>query len=174
MDPDRRRELAAELGNAAIPWKAVSGTVEGSVIRWTPIALFETARLDLGISSNGWWVRATEQTAREFPAGQDCVFLLPILEVAPIEVHQRLLDGLRARGLSEEFVELFPFEDVVVTGLESQSEHWASLALRWAKTIGRSSRVERALAALADSGPTQKLRHAGRRLLKSKTTGGIP
>jgi hypothetical protein len=171
MDPDRRRQLAAELGGAAIPWKTVSGMVEGSVIRWTPIASLETARLDLGISSNGWWVRGTEQTAKEFPTGQDCVFLLPILESAPIDVRQRLLDGLRARGLSEEFVDLFPFEDVVVAGLESQSEHWASLALRWAKIIGRSSRVERALAELADSGPTQKIRHASRRL--SRTTGGI-
>ncbi|WP_437314749.1 hypothetical protein [Sorangium sp. So ce385] len=137
------------------------------MIRLTPVALLETARLDLGVSSDGWWVRIGDESAREFSLGKDCVYLLPILEVTPVEARQRLLEGLRAKGISEEFIELFPFEDVVATGLASQSQHWAALALGWVRIIGRSPKVERALAALADSGPTQKLRHEARRLLKS-------
>jgi hypothetical protein len=125
MDPERRRQLAGGLAGSPIPWKALRGPVEGSVIRLTPVASLETARLELGISSEGWWVRTTEESAREFPAGQDCVFLLPILEVTPVEARERLLGGLRAKGMSEEFIDLFPFEEVVATGLEGQSEHWA-------------------------------------------------
>ncbi|XXT18150.1 hypothetical protein WME94_48765 [Sorangium sp. So ce429] len=137
------------------------------MIRLTPVASLETARLDLGISSDGWWVIVGEKSAREFPLGRNCVVLLPILEVTPVEARQRLLEGLRTKGIPEEFIELFPFEDVVATGLASQSQHWASLGLGWANIIERSPKIERALAELADSGPTQKLRHEGRRLLKS-------
>ncbi|WP_157907330.1 hypothetical protein [Sorangium cellulosum] len=168
MDTERHRQLVASLTELSIPWRVLHGPDNGPVIRLTPVASLETARLDLGISSDGWWVRIGEKSASEFPLGHECVFLLPILEVTPVEARQRLLEGLQIKGIPEEFIELFPFEDVVATGLASESLRWASLALDWAKLIERSPKVAQALAALADSGPTQKLRHEGRRLLKRK------
>jgi hypothetical protein len=100
-----------------------------------------------------------------FLPDKPCVFLLPVLEVGLEEVRCRLEQGLQASGLSAEFLKVFPFEDVVVTGLESHSEHWISLALKWAEQLPATSRIQSALQALRFTGPTQKIRHAAQELL---------
>jgi hypothetical protein len=94
-----------------------------------------------------------------------CVFLLPVMEVNLAEVRQLLISGLKSIGLSPEFVKLFPFEDIIATGLESHSERWTSLALRWAQQSEASARLRTALGILATNGRTQKLRHSAKKLL---------
>jgi hypothetical protein len=93
------------------------------------------------------------------------------LEVNLDEVRQLLGHGLQARGLSTEFVKVFPFEDVVATGLESHSERWVGLALKWAEQLD-ASRLQNALGALATNGSTQKLRHAAQKLLARQRKPG--
>jgi len=55
--------------------------------------------------------------------------------------------------------------DVVCTGLESHSERWAALALKWAEQLPTSPKLQTALRVLSTNGPTQKLRHAGQNQL---------
>jgi hypothetical protein len=87
------------------------------------------------------------------------------LEVTLDEARRLLEQGLLATGLSTDFIAAFPIEDVVVTGLESPSEHWSALALKWAEQLPPSPKLQTALQSLVTHGPTQKLRHEAQRLL---------
>jgi hypothetical protein len=87
------------------------------------------------------------------------------LEISLDDLRRALELGLQKRGLSQEFTQVFPFDDIVATGLQSHSEHWAGLALKWAEHLSNSPRLLSALAALGKDGPTQRLRHDAQRLL---------
>jgi hypothetical protein len=91
------------------------------------------------------------------------------LELALDEMRRLLEQGLQATGLTTEFVAVFPFEDVVTTGLGSSSERWAGLALKWAEQLHTSPKLETAINSLANHGPTQKLRHAAQKFLARQT-----
>lgn len=132
---------------------------------WIPVVTLDAARVRLGVSSDARWVRATQDSVAEFEPGANCVFLLPVMEVQLDEVLRRLREGLRAKALPEELLELFPLQDIVATGLESHSERWVRLALVWAEQVPASQNLIAALRKLVISGPTQRLRHAGQKLL---------
>lgn len=174
MEDARRCALLSGLRATQTIWKDAIGPQEGSIIRWCPVADLESARLCVGLSFEGRWAAGCERTAREFCVEGDAVFFLPVLDVAPAYLHDQLLKGLTSRGISEEFVKMFPFEDVMVTALQSSSEHWASLALGWANASEGSAKVLAALGVAADGGPTQSIRHAARRLWKARSAGLRP
>lgn len=164
---ERRSELLAGLRLVSAEWRELTGARPDSMIRWCPVAVLEGARLCVGLSFDGWWTTGSERSAREFRSESDAMFFLPILELAPGNVRRQIAEGLSRLGLSSEFVQLFPFEDVMVVGLKSASEHWVSLALKWAEVEKNSPRIRAALVFAAKTGPTQSIRHAARRLLKS-------
>lgn len=145
-DPDYEDQLRADL-------------------QWLPVVNFPSARIELGLASDGRWVVAAPHSVCAFSPDKPCVFLLPVLELDSGEARRALEQALLARRLSAEFVDLFPLEDVVATGLESHSEHWTALALKWAQQQPVSPRLQSALQTLKNNGPTQKIRHAAQKLL---------
>lgn len=167
MNPELQQQLLGELSQAGLMWN-VSPNRESqgqAMLRWLPVVNLAVANIELGISSDAHWVRVNTQSVTVFNTGKPCVFLLPVLEIEILEVRNQLRRGLEARHLSTEFIKAFPFEDVVCTGLESHSEHWTALALRWAERLPISPRLQAALHILTTEGPTQKLRHVGQKLL---------
>jgi hypothetical protein len=166
MNTELRERLLPELSRPDLVWKQSPNheSHKGAALRWVPIANLTDARIELGLSSDAFWLRATSQSTTVFSSNKPCVFLLPILEVDLRDVRRSLEHGLQENGLSGNFVRLFPFECVVITGLESHSEHWAGLALKWAEQLAVSSRIQSALDALIAKGPTQRLRHAAQKL----------
>ena len=174
MNRELYARLVGELGKPGLLWETGQDheSQERATLQWLPIAKLTDARIELGLSSNASWVRATPQSVTVFRSDNPCVFLLPVLEINPDELRQLLGHGLQARGLSTEFIRVFPFEVVVATGLESHSERWAGLALKWAEHLDASSRLQNALGALATNGPTQKLRHAAQKLLARQRKSG--
>jgi hypothetical protein len=174
MNRELQERLFAELGKQELPWKTSPNheTEAQALLRWLSIANLTAARIELGLSSDARWVRATSQSVTVFRHDKPCVFLLPVLEVDLGEARRALEQGLQARGLSTEFVSVFPFEDVVTTGLESHSEHWIGLALKWAEQLPVSSKLQSALQSLASNGPTQKARHAAQKLLAQQRRSG--
>jgi hypothetical protein len=167
MNQELQSRLLSELGRLGLPWETGENhDVHGQgTIQWLPIANLTQARVQLGVSSGASWVRATPQSIAVFSSDTPCVFLLPVLEVALDEARRLLECGLQVNGLSTDFLKAFPFEDIVATGLESNSERWTSLALRWAEQLPTSSKLQRALQTLKANGPTQKVRHAAQKLL---------
>lgn len=79
------------------------------------------------------------------------------------EVHGLLKKDLLRVGLSEEFLKTFPFNEVVIEGLKSYSEHWIGLALEWVEAIPASTEIQNAVLILVNSGPSQELRHKAKR-----------
>ncbi len=167
MNRELQQRLQAELNRPGLPWKMSPNheAQQQPELQWLSIANLATARIELGLSSDARWVRAASQSVTAFSPDKPCVFLLPVLEVSLDEACRLLERGLQASGLSAEFVKVFPFEDVVATGLESHSEHWTSLALKWAEQLPASSKLQSALQTLRTTGPTQKIRHAAQKLL---------
>lgn len=167
MNQELKSRLLSELGKLGLPWESGENhDAQGQgTVKWLPIANLTQARVQLGVSSDGFWVRSTPQSIVVFSSETTCVFLLPILEVALDEARRRLEFGLQENGLSALFLNAFPFEDVVATGLGSHSEHWTSLALRWAEQLPKSSKLQHALQTLKANGPTQNIRHAAQKLL---------
>ena len=167
MNRELQERLLTELSRQGLPWKTSPNreTEAQAMLRWLSIANLTAARIELGLSSDARWVRATSQSVTVFSHDKPCVFLLPLLEVDLGEARRAVEQGLQARGLSAEFGIVFPFEDVVTTGLKSHSEHWAGLALKWAEQLPISPKLQSALKSLASNGPTQKIRHAAQKLL---------
>jgi hypothetical protein len=167
MNDELHKRLMAELSRPGRPWKTSPNheSQKEATLQWLPIVNLTAARIELGISSDARWLRATSQSATVFSPDKSPVFLLPVLEIEFSEVRHLIEHGLQARGLSTEFVRMFPFEDVVCTGLESHSERWAALALKWAEQLPTSPKLQTALRVLSTNGPTQKLRHAGQNQL---------
>ena len=165
MNREPQAKLMGELDRPGLPWQTSQDHESRAAIKWLPIVNLTQARIHLGLSPNASWVRGTQQSATVFQAGKPCVFLLPVLEVGLDELRRLLEQGLQARGLSIEFLQAFPFEDVAATGLESHSEHWAGLALKWAEQLPISMKFQSALKVLKTNGPTQSIRQAAQRLL---------
>jgi hypothetical protein len=158
--------LVRELDRPAFLWKmSQDHDSEGSIIRWIPIANLVHARIQLGLSSTGLWVRTTPRSVTIFEPQTPCVSLLPVLEVKLNDLRRLLGEALQRVGLSRAFVGTFPFEDVAITGLTSCSEHWSGLALKWVEQLDVSVPLEDGLAALMASGPTQRLRHSAQKLI---------
>jgi len=137
-------------------------------LRWLLVADLVSSRIHLGLSSDGWWVAPGPRAATEFKPGIPLVFLLPILETPLDEARARLAEGLRQKLLTEKFLATFPFEDVVSCGLESHSNKWESLALKWAEQLPGSAKLQSVLQSAANRAATQTLRHAAQKLLASK------
>lgn len=167
MKEKLQEQLRAELARQGLTWKASPDYDDQlkSQIQWLPVVNLTAARIELGLSSDGHWVVAAPQSVWAFTPDKSCVFLLPLLEVEPDEARRLLKRGLEANGLSAEFLKVFPFEAVVATGLESHSERWTSLALKWAEQLPASLKLQSALQTLRTGGPTQKIRHAAQKLL---------
>jgi len=167
MNRELHERLLAELSRPGLPWKTSPNheAQEQAGLRWLPISNLTTARIELGLSSDARWLRAASESVTAFSSDKPCVFLLPVLEVELDEARRLLARGLEASGLSAEFLKVFPFEDVVATGLQSHSEHWTSLALKWAEQLPASSKLQSAVQTLRTSGPTQRIRQAAQKLL---------
>ena len=167
MSREEQKRLLTELNRLGLAWMTTpSHETQGqTALRWLPVTNLAAPRIQLGLSSDARWVRATSASVTEFTEDKTCVFLLPVLEIALDEAKRLLAQGLQARGLSAEFLAAFPFESVVAEGLKSHSEHWTSLALKWAEQLPASTKLQSALHSLASSGPTQKLRHAAWKML---------
>jgi hypothetical protein len=164
-----QNRLLSELHSSDLPWQtSCRHEAPEKSLRWIPLAALETSSIQLGLSFDGWWVVPGPHTATEFRPGVRCVFLLPVLEVPLDEVRRVLAKGLQQKGLPEDLLAAFPFEDVVATGLESSSDYWVRLALTWAEQLPASEQLRDTLQTVATEGPTQKSRHAARTLLARK------
>jgi hypothetical protein len=174
MNQKLQEELRAELTRPGLAWKT-SPDYEDQLrteLQWLPVVNFAVARIELGLSSDGRWVVVAPRSVCAFSPDKPCIFLLPVLEVDLEEARRHLEQGLLANGLSTEFLKIFPFEDVVATGLASHSERWASLALKWAEQMPTSPKLQSASQMLRSDGPTQKIRHAAQKLLAQQRRSG--
>jgi len=167
MIDELKKKLLMELSKLEAQWVSkIEYNSGGALLSWLPVTTLCRGRFILGITSKGLWARSTESVVQTFSDETLCVFFLPVLEELPEVVRCKMVDGLKGYGLSEEFVDLFPFEQVVLAGLRSRSEYWSGLALKWALFVSRSNSLEAELDALSKSGETQKIRHSARKIAR--------
>ncbi|UOP13235.1 hypothetical protein [Pseudomonas palleroniana] len=167
MIDELKKKLVMELGKLDAPWvKKIEYNSEGANLSWLPVAKLCGGRFLLGLTSKGLWARSTEFVIQTVSDETACVFFLPVLEDSPEVVRCKMIDGLKGYGLSEGFIDLFPFEKVVMAGLRSQSEYWSGLALKWALFVPRSNSLEAEVGALSKAGETQQIRHLARKIAK--------
>jgi len=167
MIDELKKKLLMELGKLDAPWvEKIEYNSEGVNLSWLPVAKLCGERFFLGLTSNGLWARSTESFVQTVSDETANVFFLPVLEGLPEVVRCKMIDGLKGYGLSEEFIDLFPFENIVLVGLRSQSEYWSGLALKWALFVPRSGSLEVELDVLSKAGETQKIRHSAKKIAK--------
>jgi len=168
MKTELQEQLLGELGRPDLTWKikTLHGSEGGEDYRWLPIVDLPFGKISLGLSCTGQWARATDSYIKIFDEREPCVFFLPVLEGSPEVVCCLIVDGLKICGLSETFVGLFPFEDIVATALKSQSEYWIGLALKWVSFFLSSNIFNAELRSIIDTGPAQSIRHKAKSLLK--------
>ncbi|WP_225771987.1 hypothetical protein [Pseudomonas sp. Marseille-Q5115] len=166
MMDELKKKLLMELGKLDAPWgKYIEHNSEGANLSWFPVAKLCGGRFNLGLTSQGLWARSTESGVQAV-GHNEYVFFLPVLEDLPEVVRCKMIEGLKVYGLSEVFIDLFPFENIVLEGLKSQSEYWSGLALKWALFVQRSNDLEAELEVLSKAGETQQIRHSARKIVK--------
>lgn len=168
-------KMRQELRRPGLAWRVnARHEAPAEQLKWLPVAKFDTARLELGLSSDGLWVVPGPSSATEFRPGSPCVFLLPLLEVSFDEVRRTLVERLTMLQLSTDFVSLLPVEFIVATALESHSGYWIKLGLQWAEKMLDSEDVRSALGRLVSGTAPQGLRHAARKLLRASGASRTP
>ncbi|WP_454834646.1 hypothetical protein [Pseudomonas lini] len=162
--------LVKALEKASVPWvKSPRCDSDGAQdYCWLPVLALSEGRVRVGVLSNGLWVVANDRCIHILPEGDPCIFLLPVLESSPQVVLSLLVKGFREGGLSEEYVDLFPFEAIVFTALKSNSEYWSGLGLEWVEFIARSPDLQVVLENLSRESVTQKIRHQAKKMAKFK------
>ncbi|MBJ9978334.1 hypothetical protein IAE35_23180 [Pseudomonas sp. S75] len=160
-----------EIAILDIPWvKKNQYDCEGAHLHWLPVAKLCDDRFLLGLTMAGFWARLTTSGVQELRNEKNCVVFLPMIEGSPKKVRQKIIEGLKNYGLSEEFIGSLPFEEIVMTGLESQSEYWCGLALKWVLAIESSYVFKSVLEKISEAGETQKIRHTARKILSQLGT----
>lgn len=137
-------------------------------VLWLSVANLHSKGLVVGLTDDGYWVEGIGNRVIRFSEEIMPVPLLPCLERPQAEVASSLVAGLEAAGLSQEISEYFPFERIVLCGLNIGLDSWAALSLQWLETMPPSKKLADALSVVTNSKwASQKVRHAAKRLLKS-------
>ena len=131
------------------------------VTRWVPL-LDPTIRhrFDLGLTANGDWIQAREALGDDqvpyrghiYAArfGSSCLYLVPMLEVAPSLIRHRAEEGARRVGLDPEAVWAgLPWFEAVRAGVRSGRERWVAPALDWALALDALPRLQAELAGIS-------------------------
>ena len=189
MDEESRTQLAGTLLG---PWTESYSHVQGEpAIRWMPVCTiaqfldpmpagpFEpSASINLGLSVAGfwvlWWTRENEVVALDYPPGRNCTFLWPLLEGKKTEVLGCLAGALKHLGLSSEFLDIFPLEDLLISALESTSEGWLLDAVRWLESTELSPKLIQSLNLATSKGQTVAIRDAARTVLLARSLSNQP
>ncbi len=137
---------------------------ESKSLKWIEVVTLEAIGLLLGISCNGNWVRMGKESVFEFFAGQSYLPLYPILELALLDVKMAVKGGLESSQLPIELLESFPFQEVAFSGMNSGSEYWCDLSLKYVEQLRYDEELVNALNACSKNAPTQKLRHQAKKL----------
>jgi len=139
---------------------------ESRILKWVEIAKINNSELVLGVSCNSYWVRVSEKSVYEFFPGSSYTFLLPLLESSIDDVKKQLSSGLDEKNLPITLLDSFPFKEVVILGVASQSEHWCNLALKWVEEVPFSKELFTVLSDCKSKAPTQQLRHFSKKVLR--------
>ena len=137
---------------------------ESKFLKWIEVVTFGALGLLLGISCNGNWVRMGEESVYEFYAGQSYLPLYPILEAVLLDAKMSIKKGLESSQLPVELVESFPFHEVALSAMNSGSEYWCDLSLKYVGQLRYDEELVNALNVCSKNAPTQKLRHEAKKL----------
>jgi hypothetical protein len=84
----------------------------------------------LELSSDGWKVE-TARGWRSLNDSNSLLFLLPLLEEAPLAIRRALRDSLVSAGMPDELEDTFPYDRLVRFALTGASTYWTERALDW-------------------------------------------
>ncbi len=156
--------LGVLLQNANLRWfcSPKYGAGEASSLQWIPVGELAEARMRIGLSEDGEWVRIEPASVAVFRDSGP--LFLPVLAMRFNEIREILREGIQAMGIPEAIEETFPFEDVVLLGLESGSEYWVRLATDRVLKLLPSARIIESLVDSSERAPTQQLRHRAKKL----------
>ncbi|TCI04834.1 hypothetical protein EZV61_02350 [Corallincola luteus] len=146
---------------------------ESKSLKWVKVVTLDTLGLLLGISSNGRWLRVGSESVYEFDSKKSFMPLYPILEVVLKDVKFAIKRGLESQQLPADLLESFPFQDVVLSGINSGSEYWCNLSLKYVEQLPCDVVISKALDLCSKNGPTQKLRHQAKKLRSRSQIKGV-
>ena len=158
------RSIAMQLRRSNLSWsvRPRHGEGEGSSLRYVQIGELADARMQIGLSEDGDWVRIGQASVAVYRAGSP--IFLPVLIMRFSEVRRILLKGIRSIGVSKAIEEIFPFEQLVTVGMGSGSEYWVRFALDRVLELPPSMTLLAALIDSSERAPTQQLRHRSKKM----------
>lgn len=128
--------------------------------------LVEGPVLQIGLTEDGnWVVAAGDGSVVDVKAADNYMPLFPLFEMSLEEARERLASEFRKHQLNENWLLIFPFEDLVSAALTTRSKSWAGLALDWANTLGPSDALCAAVDLARGTGMTQAQRHRAAQIL---------
>ncbi|MCC6130684.1 MAG: hypothetical protein IT186_12220 [Acidobacteria bacterium] len=111
-------------------WQTTQYSDRPGFVRWRPILPVSTQEAYCGISEEDEWI-FVGATATPPGTGRFGRALLPMLETRLADLKQRLAESLSRIERPTALVDSFPFEEVLLAGIDIGSDYWAELALGW-------------------------------------------
>lgn len=175
MDSSTAIKLGLQSLPSSLLLEAPEHTSRAQTVRWVKVASFPSKNLQLGLSTNGCWVREGLNDVCELHPDRGLVPLYPCLELPLCLVQQAITKALDDLGLPANLADTFPKTDLVEQALKSGSEHWTKLSLQWIDTTAIAERVTQALLSVAESKDkrlSQGTRQGAKHILKTIKPNG--
>lgn len=139
---------------------------ETITILWFPLVEISFDRW-IGLSNKGDWITQGFDDKVSIISQDNLVPFLPCLEHDKSMFMSSLSEGLKEYNIERESNEIFPTKNLIVCGLISGSDYWATLAVKWLEDLYIDDELKELLKKLLSSKwASQKLRHKVQKLLK--------
>lgn len=132
------------------------------LIKWIPIICFDNPELKIGLLQDGRWVVEGKNNVFGLFEPKSYIRVMALLEKPLNNICEIIINTFKLSDSNLEVYDIFPFVDIIKSGLEQESEYWAELAFKWfdeipieKKEILRDSLIKITNAKWA----SQKLRH---------------
>jgi hypothetical protein len=154
-----------------LPWKASTIRGENQLVCWLPIIDLSGNDHYFGLIKEGFWVADTCDQLVKLDKNSSFVPLLPMLEFQCEDFLTELKNSFKSWGLPITMVSYFPLLEGIICGLETMSNYWAKLALKWLESCEELQMLPlipflEKLYLANNKQVSQQVRHKSQRILK--------
>ena len=160
--------LIKNLKNNQWQSSLIAGTE--NYVNWIPIDhLLEDKEIFTGISELGYWVIGYGNKIILLSDDKYLRDFLPCLKKSLSELSRQIDEELVKKKIPVEVKNTFPFQEIILMGLKSESEFWAELALNWLEYIKINEKIKEQLQQITQAKwASQKTRQKASKFLKGK------
>jgi hypothetical protein len=152
--------LTAVMQSSREWWREAETPTSDQVV-WRPLVDFDEGKKWLGIAEDAGWYWSSDKDGLLRPLrGPEGIGLLPILELSPEGVLDRLAEQLGdITWVRKDLRTLLPIERLTELALQTHSDYWVERSLEWIEVFGADRVVDQLPDAANDRRLSQGIRH---------------